>query len=102
MEEHSRDLRAQGADEATVTAVREGRPPASARDAALVEYAIKLTRSPWEMTRGDVETLREAGFSDEAIVDAAQVASFFNYINRVADGLGVDPEPDGALPPDKG
>ncbi|HLG42550.1 MAG TPA: hypothetical protein VI643_04225 [Planctomycetota bacterium] len=83
-------------------AVREGRPPASAPDAALVEYAIKLTRAPWEMTRGDVEKLRAAGYSDEAVVDAAQVASFFNYINRVSDGLGVDFEPNGVPPPDKG
>ena len=44
------------------------------------------------MTRHDVETLREAGFDDRAISDAVQVVSYFNYINRVADALGVDLE----------
>ncbi len=38
--------------------------------------------------------LREAGLSDRAIHDAAQVTAYFNYINRIADGLGVDPEPE--------
>ena len=49
---------------------------------------------PWEMTGADVEKLRAAGLSDRGILDAVQVISYFNYINRVADGLGVDPEPE--------
>lgn len=44
------------------------------------------------MTETDVHTLRTAGFSDEAILDAVQVVGYFNYINRVADALGVEPE----------
>jgi len=44
------------------------------------------------MARGDVEELRRHGLTDRAVHDAAQVVAFFNYINRVADGLGVDPE----------
>ena len=44
------------------------------------------------MTRGDVETLRRTGLSDRAISDAAQVIAFFNYINRIAEGLDVDLE----------
>ena len=44
------------------------------------------------MTADDVETLRSHGYSDEAIHDIAQVAAYFNYINRIADGLGVDLE----------
>lgn len=44
------------------------------------------------MTRDDVEGLRRAGFDDRGISDAVQVVSYFNYINRVADGLGVDLE----------
>jgi hypothetical protein len=44
------------------------------------------------MTRGHVDTLRGAGFDDRAISDAVQVVSYFNYINRVADALGVDLE----------
>ena len=62
-------------------------------DQALCDYAAKLTRTPSEMRSGDVEMLRAQGFRDEAIHDAAQVISYFNYINRIADGLGIDPEP---------
>ncbi len=59
----------------------------------LCRYAIKLTLQPWTMQAHDVEALREAGFDDRAIVDANQVVSYFNYVNRVADGLGVELEP---------
>lgn len=45
------------------------------------------------MTESDVEELRRHGLSDRAIHDLTQVASYFNYINRMADGLGIDPEP---------
>ena len=44
------------------------------------------------MTEEDVNALRNQGHSEEAIHDAAQVISYFNYINRIADALGVDPE----------
>jgi len=44
------------------------------------------------VTEADVDRLRELGLSDQAINDATQVISFFNYINRIADGLGVDLE----------
>ena len=44
------------------------------------------------MGSGDVQALREAGFSDPAIHDASQVVSYFNYINRIADALGVELE----------
>lgn len=58
----------------------------------MLEYAVKLTLSPAAMTAADVETLREQGFSDTAIHDIAQVTALFNYYNRLADGLGIDPE----------
>lgn len=44
------------------------------------------------MTAGDLDVLREHGFDDRALHDAAQVIGYFNYINRVADALGVEPE----------
>lgn len=61
---------------------------------ALFEFAEKLTHTPGAMRRDDVETLRAAGWSDPQISDAVQVIGYFNYINRVADGLGVDLEPE--------
>lgn len=64
---------------------------------ALAAYAEKLTRTPQAMTRGDIESLRAAGLDDVQIHEAVQVIGYFNYINRVADGLDVDLEPE--MPP---
>ena len=54
---------------------------------------MKLTLTPGAMSAQEIELLRAAGFDDAAITIATQVISYFNYINRVEDGLGVDPEP---------
>lgn len=62
------------------------------RMGVLCEYALKLTLAPNEMSRDDVERLRSVGLDDRGIVDANQVVSYFNYVNRVADGLGVELE----------
>ena len=69
----------------------------SAADRALCEYTDKLTRTPAVMTEADVDTLRTHGFDDVAIHDAIQVTSYFNFINRVADGVHVDLGPE--MPP---
>lgn len=61
-------------------------------DTALCTWAEALTRAPGAMREADLEQLRRAGLDDRAIHDAAQVVSYFNYINRIADGLGVDQE----------
>lgn len=66
-------------------------------DQALCTFAEKLTRDPVGMAEDDVQTLRAAGFDDEAIHDAVQVISYFNYINRVADAAHVDLDP--GMPP---
>ena len=55
---------------------------------------MKLTLTPAEMVASDVRDLEMFGFSQNAISDAAEVISYFNYINRIADGLGVDLEPE--------
>jgi uncharacterized peroxidase-related enzyme len=62
-------------------------------DRAMLDFAMKLTRTPSAMTAADVATLRSHGFSDPAIHDIVQATALFNYYNRLADGLGVDPEP---------
>lgn len=61
-------------------------------DAALCAYAEKLSLHPAEMGQGDIDALRAVGLDDRAIHDATQVIGYFNYINRVADALGVEPE----------
>jgi len=66
--------------------------PLTELDKSLCEYAAKLTHTPSEMTPADLNALREQGLDDRAIHDATQVISYFNYINRIADALGVEPE----------
>lgn len=61
-------------------------------DRALCDYAVKLTLRPGQMGPEDVEALRRHGFDDAAITVAAQVIGYFNYITRIAEGLGVDAE----------
>jgi uncharacterized peroxidase-related enzyme len=63
-----------------------------AADQALCEYAEKLTRQQRDMGPADLDALRAHGFDDRAIHDATQVIGYFNYITRVADALGVEPE----------
>jgi uncharacterized peroxidase-related enzyme len=59
---------------------------------ALCRYAEKLTRGVEEMAEDDIVELRSHGLSDEVIHDTTQVVAYFNYINRIAEGLGVEPE----------
>ena len=68
-------------------------PPLEGADRALVAYALKLTRTTREMRPADVEALRAAGLSEEEIFEAAFGTASFNYPTRVAEGLGVLPEP---------
>lgn len=70
----------------------------TAADRVLCDFAVKLTLIPGRMSEDDVQQLRDHGWSDEQITVATQVIAYFNYINRVADGLGVDPEPWMTLP----
>lgn len=58
----------------------------------MLRYVEKLTRTPAEMNRDDVEALRLAGFADAAILDICQVAAYYAFVNRLADGLGVELE----------
>ena len=53
---------------------------------------MKLTRVPVDVNADDIETLRVAGYQEPQIAIAIQVISYFNYINRIAAGVGVEPE----------
>lgn len=67
-------------------------PGLSDADRAMLEYAVALTRDPGGMRRTDVDGLRSHGFDDTAIHDICHVTSYYNYVNRMADGLGVELE----------
>ena len=58
----------------------------------MLDYTVKLTESPTLMEADDLKPLREAGFDDKAILDINQIVAYFAYVNRVADGLGVEME----------
>ncbi len=81
-------------DEALVAALRSDYRTAdlAPADRAMLDYVEKLTLRAAEVQREDVENLREHGFDDTAILQINLIASWFNYINRVADGLGVGRE----------
>jgi len=65
----------------------------SAAEMAMLDYAHRLTVTPSAVTRADIDKLREVGFSDGGILDICQIAGYFNFVNRLADGLGVELEP---------
>lgn len=67
-------------------------PGLSERDRAMLGYVEKLTKNPASVWKDDLDALREVGFDDTAILQINLIASWFNYINRVADGLGVGRE----------
>ncbi len=58
----------------------------------MLEYAVKLTSNTCEVKEEDIFNLRKVGFSDEAILDIAQVTAYFNFVNRLASGLGIEIE----------
>jgi len=62
------------------------------RERVMLAYVEQLTLRPARIQREDLDPLREAGFDDVAILQVNLIASFFNYVNRVADGLGVGRE----------
>jgi len=63
--------------------------PVPPHERMMLEYVVKLTRDATQVSKDDHEKLRAAGFDDQAILQITLIASWFNYINRVADALGV-------------
>ena len=78
-------------DEELTAALRRDHTQAQLSDAdrAMLDYTAKLTRHAYKVTPEDIDRLRAVGFDDRAILQINMIASWFNYINRVADGLGV-------------
>jgi uncharacterized peroxidase-related enzyme len=64
--------------------------PLNQRQRTLIDYALKLTLAPIDVCEEDLVPLRQAGLSDTAIHDAAAITAYFNFVNRLASGLGVD------------
>ena len=84
-------MRKAGANEELVSPLCKGDQSgvSEPKQLGMLSYALKLTREPASVGEGDVQTLREQGWSDSAILDIAQVTAYFNFVNRMADGLGV-------------
>jgi uncharacterized peroxidase-related enzyme len=66
----------------------------TARMKAALDYSVKLTRTPQLMVESDTQALRDEGWSDESVMDIAEVAAMFNFSNRLASGLGWVPNPE--------
>ncbi|MFN8556615.1 MAG: peroxidase-related enzyme [Dehalococcoidia bacterium] len=61
------------------------------RTTAMLDYAVKVTRTPVECSEADIERLRSLGFTDEAIFDIAETAAMYNFTNRLASATGMMP-----------
>jgi len=66
--------------------------PISPQDRVMLDYVVKLTKDATKVWKDDIERLRDVGFDDRGILQITLIASWFNYINRVADALGVGRE----------
>ena len=64
----------------------------SPADRAMLDYSTRLTLTPAGFTQQDIQILRDAGFPDRGILDIALIVSYYAYVNRLADGLGVSLE----------
>jgi len=66
----------------------------SPRERALCDFAVKLTTLAAEVDDADIDSLRAEGLTDTDVSDAIQVIAYFNYVTRVADGIGIEDEPE--------
>jgi uncharacterized peroxidase-related enzyme len=78
-------------DEDLVARLREDyqSAPISEQDRVMLHYVVQLTKDATKLTPQDHDKLRAVGFDDKAILQITLIAAWFNYINRVADALGV-------------
>lgn len=91
MESHIEFLRRASLDEELAAELRRDYKQAnlSAADRAMLDFAVKLTKAACKMMPDDVAQLRSVGFDDVGILQITLIAAWFNYVNRVADALGV-------------
>ena len=78
-------------DQELVAALEDdyGKAPISEQEKVMLDYVVQITRDATRISPADHERLRAAGFDDKGILQITLIASWFNYINRVADALGV-------------
>lgn len=81
-------------DEQVAAIVRDHRTAGlEPREVAMLDFAVKLTDHAYKITPRDVEGLRGHGFSDEEIVDITAAAAMRNFVSRLVDALGAEPDP---------
>ncbi len=95
MESHEPDLLDEIQDQEKVLKIQEDYTQIDFDPATrtLLDFSTKLTLNIKDMDETDIESLRINGFSDEDILDAVYLISYFNFVNRVLDALGAKPEP---------
>ncbi len=94
MDHHRRGLRRLINDDELVAAIEHDwrAAPLSPKRTAVLSFAVKLTETPAAISDADIDSLREAGFSDRDILDIVEVVGYYAYANRIADGLGLETE----------
>lgn len=94
MESHEADFRVEVQDQKMLSQIQQDYRTAALDEATmqLLDFAVKLTLHCKEMRESDIAPLRQAGFTDETILDAIHTIAYFNYANRVMDALGIEPE----------
>lgn len=94
MTHHGAGLRKLTKDDELVRQVAEDfrEAPLDPADRAMLDFAVKLTRHPGRMEEADVERLREHGFDDAQVLSVVQVTAYYAFVNRIAQGLGVELE----------
>lgn len=91
MTSHAEFLRRVTLDDELIAALEEDyrKAPITESERVMLDYVVQLTKDATRLGPDDTARLREAGFDDRAILQITLIASWFNYINRVADALGV-------------
>ena len=91
MESHAEFLRLVTLDDGLIAALRDDykSAPITEAERVMCDYVVQLTKDATKIHPGTLDGLRKVGFDDTAILQITLIASWFNYINRVADALGV-------------